>query len=441
MLARLPLRAGVTFGAERSRGDRARQEDALSVACVSLPCEELRKDLVRHAPRGATRDPWFGWSCEQAGGADLGSQVVWFGVFDGHGGSAVSSLLADKLHCVFEHAHPDMIADTGTPADSHSTLYVLAGRLLFALQRWRARALGRPAAARASPHAHIPFFAHERGAEYETTAPRALSGARRRRRGACNIHHPRASPCTHVPGRHDDGGACHTGVPYGTFRHSQQMDREVHQNEVYQGAGSTASVLLVHSLDLPAVPWFESEYLSMTTIQLGDTRFLLCSAEDGRAVPLTTLHHPDDRGEAERLSRLGAGIVTDSFGERRFLGTLANTRAFGDAQAKRYGVTSEPEVRTLVLRGAQFAFAIGVSDGISDVMSDQEMVDECRAARHPQEAAQRVLRYAEDLGSDDNATVVVVPLRGWGRIGGPDRTHAKRAARRNNTDIYRIRRQ
>lgn len=222
---------------------------------------------------------------------------------------------------------------------------------------------------------------------------------------------------------------------------SSQMDREVHENEAYKGAGSTASVLLLHSLDLPAVPWYASEYLSLTTIQLGDTRFLLCSADDGRAVPLTSLHHPDDRGEAERLSRLGAGIVTDSFGERRFLGTLANTRAFGDAAAKRYGVTSEPEVRSLVLRGAQFAFAIGVSDGITAVMSDQEIVDECRYAQRPQEAAQRVLRYAEDLGTDDNATVLVVPLRRWGQMGGTDRTQAKREARRNNTDLYRTRRQ
>lgn len=114
VLARLPLRAGVTFGAEMSRGNRARQEDALAVKCVSLPCEELRKDLALRAPHGATRDPWYGWSCEQAGGADLGSQVVWFGVYDGHGGPAVSSLLRDKLHRVFEQAQPDMIADTGT---------------------------------------------------------------------------------------------------------------------------------------------------------------------------------------------------------------------------------------------------------------------------------------------------------------------------------------
>lgn len=114
VLARLPLRAGITFGAELSRGNRARQEDAYSVACVSLPCEELRKDLAHRAPHGATRDPWFGWSCDQAGGADLGSQVVWFGVFDGHGGPSVSSLLANKLHYVFERAEPDMIADTGT---------------------------------------------------------------------------------------------------------------------------------------------------------------------------------------------------------------------------------------------------------------------------------------------------------------------------------------
>lgn len=230
-------------------------------------------------------------------------------------------------------------------------------------------------------------------------------------------------------------------MAHGTFcLRLTQMDREVQQNPEYDGAGSTASILLVHSLDQPAVPWYSSKYVSLTTIHVGDTRFLLCPTSDGKAVPLTTHHHPDEPGEAERLSRLGAGIVTDSFGEMRWMGTLANTRAFGDTEAKRYGVTAEPEVRSHIVRGTEFAFAIGFSDGISDVMSDQEIVDLCRGAQQPQEAAKRVLKYAENLGSVDNATVLCVPLAGWGSIGGSDETKARRKKRLSQVDLYRDRR-
>ena len=123
------------------------------------------------------------------------------------------------------------------------------------------------------------------------------------------------------------------------------MDREIQQNEAYRGAGSTASVLLLHSLDVPTAPWYASEYLAVTTVQLGDTRLVLCDAETGEAIPLTRLHHPDDPIESDRLSRQGAGVLTDSFGESRFLGTLANTRSFGDTQAKRCLLYTSPSPR------------------------------------------------------------------------------------------------
>lgn len=110
--ARVPLKPGQTFGALASRGERARQEDAVSYACVMLPCEQLRQSIVDATPRGQTRDPWFGWSCMEAGGPDLGAQVVWFACFDGHGGPSVSQRLAERLHAVFEAAEPDMVTDT-----------------------------------------------------------------------------------------------------------------------------------------------------------------------------------------------------------------------------------------------------------------------------------------------------------------------------------------
>ncbi|KAI3613315.1 hypothetical protein CBS9595_004148 [Malassezia furfur] len=404
--ARVPLKPGQTFGALASRGERSRQEDAVSYACVMLPCEQLRQSIVDATPRGQTRDPWFGWSCMEAGGPDLGAQVVWFACFDGHGGPSVSQRLAARLHAVFEAAEPDMVTDTVRYMRSLGGYFRrYSGGVL---ERWvRKDRLGRGAKREApTPQRYASLSAL--AASSEAAPERALEhyvaldgdeapGAR---------HTERIAPPDEMRGKELTLKERATLAWLMVRRALTQMDREIQQNEAYQGAGSTASVVLVHSLDKPAAPWYASQYISLTTVHLGDTRFVLCPVRDGRAVPLTTFHHPDDPVEAERLSRLGAGVVTDSFGENRWMGTLANTRAFGDADAKRFGVTPEPDVTTHLLRGSDVAFVVGFSDGISDVASDQEIVDLCCGASHPQEAAKRVLRYAENLGAVDNATVV-----------------------------------
>jgi protein phosphatase PTC6 len=71
-----------------------------------------------------------------------------------------------------------------------------------------------------------------------------------------------------------------------------------------------------------------------------------------------------------------------------------------------------------------------VSDGISSILSDQEVVDVARGAPNPKAAADSILAFAEELGSEDNATAIVVPLGGWGRIQGPDKTKNLREYRR-----------
>jgi len=70
-----------------------------------------------------------------------------------------------------------------------------------------------------------------------------------------------------------------------------------------------------------------------------------------------------------------------------------------------------------------------VSDGVSSILSDQEIVDVARGAPSPKKAAEQILSYSEELGGEDNATVVVVPLSGWREIQGPDRTRALREYR------------
>lgn len=71
-----------------------------------------------------------------------------------------------------------------------------------------------------------------------------------------------------------------------------------------------------------------------------------------------------------------------------------------------------------------------VSDGVSSVLSDGEVVDLARDAPDPRSAAQRILAFSQELGGDDNATVIVVPLAGWGKIQGPDKTRELRDYRR-----------
>ena len=67
---------------------------------------------------------------------------------------------------------------------------------------------------------------------------------------------------------------------------------------------------------------------------------------------MTTKHHAETPIESTRLRRvMGSALVTDSFGEARWMGVLENTRSLGDFKYKPFGVTPEPEVRSRLLKG------------------------------------------------------------------------------------------
>ena len=63
------------------------------------------------------------------------------------------------------------------------------------------------------------------------------------------------------------------------------------------------------------------------------------------------------------------------------------------------------------------------------------MVDLARDAPDPKTAAERILSFAEELGSEDNATAIVVPLSGWGKIRGPDKTKELRKYRQQQAGV------
>jgi hypothetical protein len=83
-----------------------------------------------------------------------------------------------------------------------------------------------------------------------------------------------------------------------------------------------------------------------------------------------------------------------------------------------------------------WAYIVCVSDGVSSVVSDDEVVDLARDAADPKQAADRILAFAEEMGSEDNATAIVVPLAGWGKIEGPDKTKELREYRQRQAGAF-----
>ncbi|KAJ2814546.1 Protein phosphatase 2C 6 [Coemansia sp. 'formosensis'] len=92
---------------------------------------------------------------------------------------------------------------------------------------------------------------------------------------------------------------------------------------------------------------------------------------------------------------------------------VANTRAFGDWQVKRFGVIAEPQITHFSIQGDEAAFIVIVSDGLTSVLTDQEIVDVVKGCANPECAARKLVDIAERLGSDDNMTAQVVRLPGW----------------------------
>jgi len=174
------------------------------------------------------------------------------------------------------------------------------------------------------------------------------------------------------------------------------------------------------------------------TAHLGDTRALLCRVSDGLASPLTTNHHPSSPSESARLRRYATAFVSDAFGEERF-GILANTRSVGDVGQKRLGVTAEPDINARRLAPGEYAFAVLVSDGISAVLGDQEIVDIVKECNTPEEAARDLAEFVDEVGDvGDNATALVIRLGGWEKRcaggNGWQGTKALREWRRNEAD-------
>jgi len=169
------------------------------------------------------------------------------------------------------------------------------------------------------------------------------------------------------------------------------------------GSGSTALIAII-------------EHGKMWVANTGDCRGVM--SRGGRAEELSVDHKPNRPDELQRIKDAGS-FAENVMGIWRVERTLAMSRAIGDAHLK-HVVIPDPEVKIYDLQGEhegegiEDKFIILGSDGLWDVMENQDAVDFVRMnpslRNDPRAAAKALTMLAYQLGSLDNITVMVILL-------------------------------
>ncbi|KAK9070984.1 hypothetical protein SSX86_009552 [Deinandra increscens subsp. villosa] len=171
-----------------------------------------------------------------------------------------------------------------------------------------------------------------------------------------------------------------------TYTDSELMKSETNHT---RDAGSTAcTAILVGNRLLVA--------------NVGDSRAVVC--KNGKAVAVSRDHKPDRSDERKRIQDAGGFVMWA--GTWRVGGILAVSRAFGDKLLKRF-VVADPEIEEEEVDGCLEFLVLG-SDGLWDVVSNEEAVEMVKPVSSPEEAAEMLMQEALKRGSADNVTVVVV---------------------------------
>jgi protein phosphatase 1L len=166
---------------------------------------------------------------------------------------------------------------------------------------------------------------------------------------------------------------------------------------VTQHTGSTGIIMLARE-----------KSRKITLAHVGDSRAVLVR-KDGSAMPLTTEHKPDRLDERLRIAQAGGTI--EHWGVWRVDGTLAMSRSLGDQRLKPF-VVAEPDVTEYEIDPKQDAFVVMGTDGLFDVLRNDDVASLCKGMSSCEQAASRLANAVVDRGIVDNTTILVVGC--WG---------------------------
>ncbi|XP_062180589.1 probable protein phosphatase 2C 52 isoform X1 [Phragmites australis] len=138
---------------------------------------------------------------------------------------------------------------------------------------------------------------------------------------------------------------------------------------------------------------------------VGDSRAVISKA--GKAIALSEDHKPNRSDERKRIE--GAGGVVMWAGTWRVGGVLAMSRAFGNRLLKQF-VIADPEIQEQEVND-ELEFLIIASDGLWDVVPNEDAVSLVKMEEEPEAAARKLTETAFSRGSGDNITCIVVKFQ------------------------------
>ncbi|XP_034590119.1 probable protein phosphatase 2C 56 isoform X1 [Setaria viridis] len=146
---------------------------------------------------------------------------------------------------------------------------------------------------------------------------------------------------------------------------------------------------------------------------VGDSRAVASKASKGKvparkkrpkSVPLSKDHKPNRKDERKRIEDAGGVVIWDD--TWRVGGILAMSRAFGNRMLKEY-VIAEPDIQEEEVN-SDLEYLILATDGLWDVVRNEDAVALLKAEDGPQAAAVKLTEIAYSRHSADNITCIVV---------------------------------
>ena len=156
----------------------------------------------------------------------------------------------------------------------------------------------------------------------------------------------------------------------------------------------------------------DRKYLSVANV--GDSKAILC--RNGSPVELSIEHNPSNQEEVKRIIESGGNIDWDSRFRPLVDSRLSMTRSFGNLLLKSKGVISEPSVKHETINDLTDSFVVLCSDGITHAMTNNEICYIIGQHDNANDAAEDLASTAQQYGSIDDCTCLIVPFYAWRTI-------------------------
>jgi len=179
----------------------------------------------------------------------------------------------------------------------------------------------------------------------------------------------------------------------------EQIDKEIKKQNYNNQVGSTATIILLYEDKDIQNNKFE-KFLACANV--GDSKSYLITND--QIIKISKDHICKDKNEVERIKKNG-GIVFNG----RVFGTLMLTRSIGDREMKDYGVCSTPFVNIIKIMD-NFKYIIIASDGIWDVIDDDELYNISKLNLNCDEMSKKIIDFSLEKNSMDNLSCIVIKL-------------------------------